>query len=138
MSGPQGHPAALFGFAPATAAGPGFRQAVIQQLNDLFGPAAAHPQALHIQDWSTEHWTSPPGVHRLGDHSLFGHPSYQHPALEGRLHWASTETTTGYAGHIEGALAGGERAARAIVTALSAPAAATPGHGQSPAPLTQR
>ncbi|MFG2732749.1 flavin monoamine oxidase family protein [Streptomyces canus] len=138
MSGPHGHPAALFGFAPATAAGPGFHQAVTDQLTDLFGPAAARPQVLHVQDWSTEHWTSPADVYRLSDHSLFGHPLYQQPALDGRLHWASTETTTGYAGHVEGALAGGERAAHAILTALSAPPVNTPGHRQLPVPTPQR
>lgn len=121
MSGPQGQPAALFGFAPSTAVRPDFRQAITVQLIDLFGPAAAHPEALHVQDWSIEHWTSPFGVHRLSDYSLFGHPLYQQPALDGRLHWASTETTTGHAGHIEGALVGGERAARTILTALSQP-----------------
>ncbi|MER7332996.1 MULTISPECIES: FAD-dependent oxidoreductase [unclassified Micromonospora] len=132
MSGPQGHPAALFGFAPATAAGPGFRQAVTDQLTELFGPAAARPDALHVQDWSAEHWTSPPGVHRLRDYSLFGHPLYQQPALDGRLHWASTETSTGYAGHVEGALAAGQRAARTILTARSAPAGSIPGRGRTP------
>ncbi|MFI6735235.1 flavin monoamine oxidase family protein [Nonomuraea sp. NPDC050451] len=138
MSGPQGSPAALFGFAPAPATGPGFRQAVIDQLTGLFGPAAARPEALHVQDWSTEHWTSPPGVQRLTDYSLFGHARYQQPSLNGRLHWASTETAVGYAGHVEGALAGGERAARAILKALPRLAANAPGRGQSPAPLTHR
>ncbi|MEV4431205.1 hypothetical protein AB0K23_38915 [Streptomyces sp. NPDC049602] len=33
------------------------------------------------------------------------------------MHWASTETATEYAGHIEGALAAGERAARAVLAA---------------------
>lgn len=45
---------------------------------------------------------------------------FEHPALNGRLPWASTETSTDHAGHIEGALAAGERAARAV--------RATPGH----------
>ncbi|MFJ4623840.1 hypothetical protein [Streptomyces sp. NPDC088812] len=34
------------------------------------------------------------------------------------MHWASTETATEYAGHVEGALAAGERAARSVLTAL--------------------
>ena len=113
MSGPDGRPAALFGFAAAQAVGPGVEQAVTAQLTQLFGPDAAEPEALHIQDWSGERWTAPAAVHRLADHSLFGHPLYQRPALEGRLHWASTETATQYAGHIEGALAAAERAVTA-------------------------
>ncbi|MGX1852478.1 FAD-dependent oxidoreductase [Streptomyces sp. NPDC055299] len=126
------------GWAGSAAAAARAGRAVTDQLTDLFGPAAARPGTLHVRDWSTEHWTSPPDVHRLGDYSPFGHALYQQPILNGRLHWASTETTTGYAGHVEGALFGGERAARAILTALSAPAANTPGHAQSPAPLTHR
>ncbi|WP_078947612.1 FAD-dependent oxidoreductase [Streptomyces griseus] len=83
----------------------------------LFGPPAATPTAVHVQNWSGERWTSPSTVQHLADYSLFGHPLYQRPALDGRLHWASTETATDYAGHIEGALAAGERAARAVPAA---------------------
>ncbi|WP_460072658.1 flavin monoamine oxidase family protein [Streptomyces sp. YKOK-I1] len=122
MSGPDGRPAALFGFAPAQAVGPGFEQAVTAQLTQLFGGAAAESESLHVQDWSSEPWTAPPAVHRLADHTLFGHPRYQRPALDGRLHWATTETADQYAGHIEGALAAAERAAYAV---LSTPPART-------------
>ncbi|MFD7403754.1 flavin monoamine oxidase family protein [Streptomyces sp. NPDC059866] len=124
MSGPDGRPAALFGFAPAQVVGPGFEQAVIAQLVRLFGPAAAGPETLQMQDWSSERWTAPPAVHRLADYSLFGHPLYQRPALGGRLHWASTETAARYAGHIEGALATGERAAHAVLSVSRARTAA--------------
>ncbi|MGW3564624.1 flavin monoamine oxidase family protein [Streptomyces sp. NPDC000941] len=121
MSGPDGRPAALFGFAHARTVGPGFEKAVTAQLARLFGPAAATPDVLHIQNWSAEQWTSPSTVQRLTDYSLFGHPLYQRPALDGRLHWASTETATDHAGHIEGALAAGERAAQAVLAAPGAP-----------------
>lgn len=115
MSGPDGRPAALLGFAHARAVRPGFDKAVTGQLARLFGPAAPAPDVLHVQDWSTERWTAPPTVHRLTDYSLLGHAHYQRPALDGRLHWASTETATENAGHIEGALAAGERAARSVL-----------------------
>ncbi|MFJ7291245.1 flavin monoamine oxidase family protein [Streptomyces collinus] len=117
MSGPDGEPAALFGFAHARTVRRGFEQAVTAQLARLFGPAAASPGALHLQDWSAERWTAPSTVQHIADYSLFGHRLYQRPALGGRLHWASTETATDYAGHIEGALAAGERAARAVLAA---------------------
>lgn len=117
MSGPGGEPAALFGFAHARTVRPGFEHAVTAQLARLFGPAAGSPAALHVQDWSGERWTAPSTVQHLADHSLFGHPLYQRPALKGSLHWASTETATDHAGHIEGALASGERAARAVLQA---------------------
>ncbi|MBE8474860.1 flavin monoamine oxidase family protein [Streptomyces justiciae] len=116
MSGPDARPAALFGFAAAQALGPDFAPAVTAQLAQLFGPDAAEPEALHIQDWSSERWTAPPAVHQLADYSLFGHPLYQQPALDGRLHWASTETAAEHAGHIEGALAAAERAVAASLT----------------------
>ncbi|RXS88441.1 FAD-dependent oxidoreductase [Streptomyces sp. TM32] len=121
MSGPAGEPAALFGFAHARTVRPGFEQAVVAQLAQLFGPAAATPDALHLRNWSAERWTSPSTVQHLADYSLFGHPLYQRPALDGRLHWASTETATDHAGHIEGALAAGERAARAVLAASRVP-----------------
>ncbi|MFJ8856318.1 flavin monoamine oxidase family protein [Streptomyces sp. NPDC102437] len=115
MSGPGGEPPALFGFAHARTVRPGFEQAVTTQLARLFGPAADSPVALHVQDWSAERWTAPSTVQHLADYSLFGHRLYRRPALDGRLHWASTETATECAGHIEGALASGERAARAVL-----------------------
>jgi monoamine oxidase len=114
--GPDGRPAALFGFAGARAVGPGCERAVTAQLAQPFGPAAAEPETLQIQDWSSERWTAPPAVHHLADHSLFGQALYQRPALGGRLHWASTETAARYAGHIEGALAAAERAVTASLT----------------------
>ena len=47
---------------------------------------------------------------------MFGHPLYQQPALDGRLHWSSTETAGSYAGHIEGALVAAERTVASIVS----------------------
>ncbi|MFD5452053.1 FAD-dependent oxidoreductase [Streptomyces sp. NPDC127100] len=117
MSGPDGEPAALFGFAHARTVRPGFEQVVAAQLARLFGPAADSPAAPHVQDWSGEQWTAPSTVEHLADYSLFGHPLFQRPALDGSLHWASTETATDHAGHVEGALASGERAARAVLAA---------------------
>jgi monoamine oxidase len=113
LSGPGGSPAALLGFTVGS--GPDVAAAVLHQLARLFGPQARDPLALHLQDWSAERWTSPFGIDRLTDYSLFGHPLYQAPTLQGRLHWASTETSPEFAGHVEGALAAGERAARAIL-----------------------
>lgn len=121
MSGPDGRPAALFGFAHARTVRPGFDKAVTAQLAQLFGPAAATPDILYVQNWSAERWTAPSTVQHLSDYSLFGHPLYQRPALDGRLHWASTETATDHAGHIEGALAAGERAAQAVLAAPPVP-----------------
>ncbi|MFF7790337.1 FAD-dependent oxidoreductase [Streptomyces sp. NPDC007991] len=53
--------------------------------------------------------------------ALRSSPLSARAALDGRLHWASTETAAEYAGHIEGALAAGERAARAVLAAPGRP-----------------
>jgi monoamine oxidase len=116
MSGPDGDPAALFGFVPNTAAGSTpSAETLLGQLADIFGPRAAEPTELIVTDWRREPDTSPPGVERLTDYRTFGHPDYQAPALGGRLHWASTETAPVAPGHIEGALAAADRAVTAIV-----------------------
>ncbi len=120
MSGPDGEPAALFGFAPKTnGAAPPNRDMIIKQLIELFGPEAAEPEQILVTDWSTEPHTSPPGAERLTAYQTYGHKLYQQPAMNGRLHWTSTETATVSPGHIEGALASAARAAAAIVAAAN-------------------
>ena len=122
MSGPDGSPAALFGFVPLTGASPlPDDQAVVDQLTELFGPGAASPLEITIKDWRTDPDTSPPGVGALQAYQTYGHPLFQEPAWDGRLHWASTETATDAPGHIEGALAAAERAVTAIGHDLTAP-----------------
>ena len=116
MSGPGGHPAALFGFAqPAPGASAPSREQTLEQLRALFGDPAAEPQHLWIHDWRAESATAHPDALGLSDYRTYGHDRYQHPALDGRLHWASTETAPVAPGHIEGALAAAERAVAAIV-----------------------
>lgn len=119
MSGPDGQPAALFGFARLARADdpPPSRSAIEAQLAALFGPDAPAPVEVLIHDWRAEADTSPPGIDPSSAYQLFGHPLYQEPFHGGRVHWASTETATVSPGHIEGAMASGERAAAAIVAA---------------------
>ena len=126
MSGLEGHPAALFGFAPAALIDADTERAVRDQLTRMFGPHASDPQHITIANWSTEKWTTPaPKVVDSGsagptpiNYGLFGHPDYQQPSLDGRLHWAATETATAYPGHVEGALEAAERAVATIRTGL--------------------
>lgn len=116
MSGPNGDPAAIFGFAQPQPGQPAPSvEAVTQQLVNLFGSEAAEPIELLVQDWRTEPLTSPNGVEHLSVYQFFGHPLFQTAALDGRLHWSSTETSVVTPGHIEGALAAAERAVAAIV-----------------------
>ena len=117
MSGHDGTPAALFGFASPGVDEPApSRSAVLGQLEALFGSPAGSPLELWIQDWRSEPFTLAPGAFGLSDYSTYGHAVFQHPSLAGRLHWASTETSPTAAGHIEGALAAAERAVAAVLT----------------------
>lgn len=116
MSGPNGSPAALFGFVPASTieAPTVTAEAVLAQLIDLFGPAAGRPDVIVIKDWRREQFTSPAEVEHLSDYQTFGHEQFQIAAMNGRLHWTSTETASTFPGHIEGALEAAERTARSI------------------------
>ena len=117
MSGPGGTPAAIFGFCALAPGAPAPTQAeVIEQLVSLFGSEASTPREVSVMDWRSEQHTSPPNVEQLADYQTYGHRVFQDPAMDGRLHWASTETATMTPGHIEGALVAGERAVRAILS----------------------
>jgi len=120
MSGPDGSPAALFGFAPPDRIGapPPEPGRLVQQLATLFGSEAAEPEELFVHDWRRERHTSPPDVEGLSSFHAFGHPAYARPIWDGRLHWAGTETAREYAGHVEGALSSGARAASAVLSNL--------------------
>lgn len=116
MSGPDGSPAAIFGFCALASDEPApDRDVVVGQMVRLFGPEAAEPTGVNVMDWRLEPYTISPALVGLTNYQTYGHPAYQVPALGGRLHWASTETSTEAPGHVEGALAAADRAARAIL-----------------------
>ena len=116
MSGPDGSPAAVFGFCNLAIGAPAPAEAeVVAQLVDIFGPEAAHPTEVFIADWRAEEFTSPANAERLTNYQTYGHPEFQKPTLDARVHWASTETSPVAPGHIEGALTAAERAASAIL-----------------------
>ena len=117
-SPPDGRPGVLFGFIGGSDARHWMQQspterrrAVLENFVTYFGEAARHPRS-YIEDDSAadEPWirgcptvTLPPGV--LSD---FG------PAIRervGRVHWAGSETSTFWAGYMDGAVRSGERAA---------------------------
>lgn len=128
MSGPGGRPAALFGFASPMPGASVSESEVRHQLGALFGEEAAEPEELLIQDWRNEPWISPPGVESLQDFGVYGHPLFLEPTLGGRVHWASTETSTIAPGHIEGALQASERAVRVVLEAHGGNPTAGLGH----------
>lgn len=115
LSGPGGVPPALFGFAPAGALGNAGEDEVgsafVQQLGRMFGARALTPAEVHVLDWSREPFTCPRDGGVVGNTSTFGARVFQQ-VVAGRIHFASTETATAYAGHIEGAIRAGVDAAR--------------------------
>ncbi len=119
-SGPHGSPAALFGFAAAAAFDGAMPEqiaaAFADQLRRLFGAAVATPRDVRVTDWSAERHTSPRAPSSRATTTRYGHPLYQRPTA-GRIFWASTETATQHAGHIEGAVYAGVQAARALLGA---------------------
>jgi monoamine oxidase len=129
MSGPDGTPAALFGFAPLAAGVPTpTEQEIVAQLVEIFGPAAATPTEVIVKDWRSDVHTVPPGAAPRTAMGTYGHPRYQEPAGDGRIHWASTETAPSAPGHIEGAIAAAERAVEAITTDRAGTPATTARH----------
>ncbi len=116
LSGPGGRAAALFGFAaPLDQWAPGDPEGqVARQLVTLFGRQAASPEQLHIVDWSRERWTVPSRPASPDRFDLYGHPAWRSPT-HGRLHWASTETSPAFGGHIEGALLAADLAVEALL-----------------------
>jgi monoamine oxidase len=115
MSGPDGCPAALFGFASPAGDAPSHTD-VVAHVVRLFGPQAGSPLEVHIVDWRRERSTVPEGSTRLQTHrQTYGHPLYRDPQFDGRLHWCATETASEAPGHVEGALEAAERVAAAIL-----------------------
>lgn len=121
LSGPGGMPPALFAFAPAerlVGMDPGeMGHAFVQQLGRLFGPRALDPVEVQVLDWSREEFTTPSVAQRRST-AHYGSPAFQQP-VAGRIHLASTETATAYAGHLEGAIRAGIDAARRVTGELA-------------------
>jgi len=115
MSGPDGSPAALFGFVPLQAGvvTPS-RDTVLAQLVELFGAEGGEPLGLEIADWRAAPYTSPPNADVLTNYGTYGHALFREAALGGHLHWASSETATDVPGHAQGALSAAARVAAAI------------------------
>ncbi len=123
-SPPDGQPGIVFGFIGGHDArqwmqrSPSARRAaVIENLVTYFGERARHPRS-YIEDNSAadEPWirgcptvTLPPGV--LSD---FG-PEIRKPFR--RVHWAGSETSTFWAGYMDGAVRSGERVAAETLAA---------------------
>lgn len=125
-SPPSGDPGILVAFAEGSEArrfrrlpDEDRRDVVLQCLGRFFGEEATKPVAYLEKDWHSEEWSRgcygaffPPGVWTNCGHAL------REPT--GRIHWAGSETSTEWAGYMEGAVRSGERAAAEISASLAA------------------
>jgi monoamine oxidase len=121
---PDGKPGVLLGFIEGAAArvytqkpAAERRAAVLNNFATYFGDAALKPNAYYEMNWSTDPWTrgcytgfTPPGV--LLDYGA----ALRQPS--GRIHWAGTETSTIWAGYMDGAVRSGQRAAKEALAKL--------------------
>ena len=82
------------------------------------GSPRRRPSRVVAVDWSLDPDTVPASPHPDRSTAHYGAAAYQEP-VGGRLHWASTETATEYAGHVEGAIRAGLRAADAVARSLA-------------------
>lgn len=101
------------------------RHDVLRTLATLFGDLALTPADYVEKIWPSDPWAHggyaanpAPGV--WAEH---GRTGWRDPV--GRIHWAGTETASVWNGYIDGAIASGRRAAREVLVALGAAAAAT-------------
>ncbi len=124
-SGPEGTPAALFGFAGVSPQSrhnnhDQFRAAIKQQLKRCFGKQAPEPSDILIKDWAFEPYTTT-DADRRGDGA---HPQVlsrcvREPHCERSMWFAASETSERNPGLIEGALARADQVADDIIMAAT-------------------
>jgi monoamine oxidase len=120
-SPPDGTPGILLGFIEGGAArewagrsAADRRAAVLNNFATYFGEQARNPRDYFEMDWSAEPWTRGCYVGFAGTGVLTAYgPSLREPS--GRIHWAGAESSTFWAGYMDGAIRSGERAAAEVV-----------------------
>jgi monoamine oxidase len=90
------------------------RDLVFAQLARLFGAGAGDPVRYFERDWSDDPYTNDEVVW-FGEPLPYGNPAFTEPLFGGRLVWAGTETAGAGAGHMEGAVRSGQRAAAQVL-----------------------
>jgi monoamine oxidase len=87
------------------------RRAVLEGFAAIVGDEALRPIQYVEHDWTHEQWTKggPVAVQVPGAITAYG-STIRQPFR--RVHWAGTETSTYWAGYMDGAVRAGERAAR--------------------------
>ena len=93
------------------------RKLVLAAFAKAVGPEALNPIEYVEHDWTHERWTmgSPVASVQPGATVAYGSTIRQ---PHGRVHWAGTETSTYWAGYMDGAVRAGERAAAEVAKHL--------------------
>jgi monoamine oxidase len=93
------------------------RKAVLEGFAAIVGDEARKPIEYTEHDWTHERWTggAPVAVQVPGALTQYG-SVIRKPFR--RVHWAGTETSTYWAGYMDGAVRAGERAAHEVVSAM--------------------
>ncbi len=93
------------------------RKAVLEGFARFVGPEALKPVEYVEHDWTHERWTGggPVALPGCGTTMAYG-PMIRRPFR--RVHWAGTETSTYWAGYMDGAVRAGDRAAREVLDRL--------------------
>ncbi|MGZ4426904.1 MAG: flavin monoamine oxidase family protein [Nocardioidaceae bacterium] len=93
------------------------RKAVLEGFAAVVGDEALHPIEYVEHDWTHEQWTKggPVALQVPGAITAYG-DTIRTPFR--RVHWAGTETSTYWAGYMDGAVRSGERAAREVLDRL--------------------
>ena len=120
-SGPDGTPAALFGFSGVPAniraeAGEHFVEAIQQQLTRCFGNDAPAPNKIIVKDWAFEQWTTTEADRNgSGLHPPVLQETVRQPHCDNSLWFAGSETAATGAGLIEGALERADEVAQQLI-----------------------
>jgi monoamine oxidase len=96
------------------------RQAIIAQAIRIYGRDAAAVRHYADHNWAEDRFTAFPSSELTAEqeHPRYGHPLLQPPQMQGRLHWAGTETAPVNGGYLDGAVASGQRAAHRVLQSL--------------------
>lgn len=122
-SGPDGTPAALFGFIgwphPVRGQiGADLKMAVQVQVKHCFGADSPDPVAIHIEDWATNPLAAAPDdLTGPMAHPQVGPEILRRPMADNRVWFAGSETARRSPGLIEGAFDAAEQAVSGILSA---------------------
>ena len=124
-SPPDGSPGVLLAFLEGAAARRASdlpqeerRALVIDCLTRLFGDRAGSPEAYVDKAWASDEWSRGCYGGFMPTGAWFSHGSALRAPV-GRVHWAGAETSSRWAGYMEGAVRSGRRAALEVIEADS-------------------